>query len=105
MLEVDSHCPVAMTVSVDAYTRHGHESQSLSGDAAAKPTSSRAAPRRGGCDRSARGRRYGGHGGASGLATGGYRLRLLRWRDRLQTPLCLEGGNPFERRQTVILLS
>ena len=34
MLEVDSHCPVAMTVSVDAHTRHGHESQSLSGDAA-----------------------------------------------------------------------
>jgi hypothetical protein len=102
MFEVDSHCPVAMTVSVDAHTRHGHESQSLSGDAAAKPTLRRAAA-------GVIGRRAGapvwGHGGASGLATGGYRLRLLRWRDRLQTPLCLEGGNPFERRQTVILLS
>ena len=41
MFDVESYCLVPMTVSVDAYTRPGRESQSPSGDAPTKPTSSR----------------------------------------------------------------
>ena len=101
MLEVDSHCPVAMTVSVDAHTRHGHESQSLSGDAARETNIE---PRRAHGMRS-----VGARAVAGSAAQAPRRERPLRdccgGATGCSPPLPGEGGNPFERRRTVILLS
>lgn len=101
MLEVDSHCPVAMTVSVDAHTRHGHESQSLSGDAARETNIE---PRRAHGMRSVGARAVAGSA-AQAPRREGHSAIVAVAPQAAAPPLPGEGGNPFERRRTVILLS
>ena len=78
MFDVESHCLVRMTVSVDAHTRLGRESQSPSGDAATKPTSSRGARGLGAVRQRDDRRRHARFASAGGLVTWGDDARLLR---------------------------